>query len=233
MKNYKHLFFDLDRTIYDFDNNAIETFHDIYTIFDLKAKGVDNFDKFIEIYNQHNNKLWDLYRKEEITKEKLSYYRFELTLNDFGIYDIALAKSISAEYVKISPTKTKLFPHCHETLDKLQPHFNMHIITNGFEEVQFAKLKNTDLMKYFDKIITSERAGVKKPEAEIFEYSLNLTGAKAEESLMIGDDINVDIIGARNAGIDQVFVNYLNEKHNEEITFEINSFEKLGEILIN
>ncbi|MBC8147364.1 MAG: noncanonical pyrimidine nucleotidase, YjjG family [Bacteroidetes bacterium] len=233
MKKYKHLFFDLDRTLYDFDKNAYHTFKDIYSMFDLKAKGVEDFNEFYKIYNHHNNELWDLYRKEEIAKEKLSYYRFELTLNHFGVNHIQLAKSIGKEYVTLSPKKTKLFPHCRETLDKLHPHFEMHIITNGFEEVQFAKLKNTDLMKYFDKIITSERAGIKKPTAEIFEYSLIQAGAKANESIVIGDDLNVDIIGARNVGIDQVYVNYDHEQHNEEITFEIDSLDKLESILVD
>ena len=232
MRKYKHLFFDLDRTIYDFDRNALETFHDIYSIFDLKTKGIDDFEKFFKVYNTHNNKLWDLYRKGKITKDKLKFYRFELTLNDFEIDDIQLAKKMGDEYVRLSPTKKNLFPHCIETLEKLKHHFEMHIITNGFEEVQMAKLRNTGLIKYFDKIITSERAGVKKPASEIFDFSLKLANANSYESLMIGDDLKVDILGAKNSGIDQVFVNYDNEEHKEEITFEINSFDKLEGILI-
>jgi len=231
MIKYKHLFFDLDRTIYDFDNNAKDTFFEIYINFKLKELGVEDFKDFYYKYTQHNNKLWDLYRKGEIEKELLSYKRFALTLNDFNIDDIVLAKKIAHEYITKSPLKKKIFPHVRETLDFIKDKFRMHIITNGFEEVQMIKLQNTDLMKYFEHIITSERAGVKKPEKGIFEYSLKIANAEAKESLMIGDDLEVDILGAKNAGIDQVFVNYHNHQHKEKITFEIDSFNKLKDIL--
>ena len=231
MKKYKHIFFDLDRTIWDFDKNSLETFKEIYDKYKLKDKGINTFENFHKTYRQHNLRLWDLYRKGELKKEVLSVERFVLTLKDFGIEDRELAKKIAAEYINISPLKTNLFPHTRKMLNYLKDKYYLHIITNGFEEVQFKKIEANDLKKYFTEIITSEEAGCKKPDKNIFLYSLLKTNAVPEESLMIGDDISVDIQGAKTVGMDQVFFNFDNLSHSEEITYEINSMEEISKIL--
>lgn len=230
MKKYKHLFIDLDRTIWDFEKNAAETFKDIYTKYKLKERGIESLELFIKTYKIHNDLLWSYYRKGKILKEILSVKRFQLTLEDFGINDPLLAVQIGDDYISISPYKTNLFPYTHESLAYLKSKYTLHLITNGFEEVQQTKIDISDLRKYFTEIITSEEAGAKKPEKKIFEYSLKKTNAKKEESIMIGDDLKVDILGAKSFGIDQVYVNFENISHSENVTFEINSLKKLQEI---
>ena len=231
MKHYKHIFFDLDKTLWDFDRNSFETFTDIYIKYDLRGLGIPAVEDFIGIYTTHNIVLWDLYRNGKIKKNLLSVKRFDLTLNDFGINDQRLAKKIASDYIRISPLKKHLFPQTIETLEYLEGKYRLHIITNGFEEVQIPKLSASGLDKYFKKVITSEAAGCKKPDPGIFEYSLEKANAVATESIMVGDDIEVDIIGAKNTGIDQVYVNYSNIYHEEKATYEINDLKELRDLL--
>lgn len=231
MRKYKHLFWDLDRTIWDFEKNSLETFKEIFNKYKLKEKGIESFDLFIKTYKEHNSMLWGLYRSGMIEKEKLSVERFRITLEDFGIKDKSLAIDIAAEYINLSPEKTNLFPYAHEILTYLSANYQMHIITNGFKEVQYKKIKNSNLDKYFNKIIISEEIGYKKPDKNFFKYSLEKANTKANESVVIGDDLKVDIIGAKTSGIDQVYFNNNKINHYEEITYEINSLIELKEIL--
>ncbi len=229
MKKYKHLFFDLDKTIWDFETNSKETLKDIFQINDLQ-RFAKSFENFQARYFFHNEALWDLYRKGKIEKENLKSKRFYLTNLEFGCDDQMLAEKLAHEYLEILPTKQLLFPSVHETLAYLQSKYRLHIITNGFNEVQYKKLDNCDLSKYFDKIITSEDAGALKPNPDIFRYALKQTGAHNPDSVMIGDDLKVDILGAKSLGIDQVFFNPEKVSHVEEITFEISEFEQLRKL---
>ncbi len=228
--NYKHIFFDLDRTLWDFEANAKETFKDLYKKYDLKSL-IGSFDQFYALYRNHNDVLWRLYREKQITKEKLSWYRFHMVLSDFNVNDEDLARAMGADYLEISKTKTLLFPHTHEILAYLKKKYPLHIITNGFEEVQFSKLKNCNLEQYFTSIITSEKAGVQKPKPEIFNYALDVANASKEESIMIGDDMEVDVKGADQAGIDQVHFNFIEKEYDHKATYEINSLIQLKDIL--
>lgn len=231
MKKYKHLFFDLDRTLWDFEKSAKETFSEIYKNFNLKEKDIDTEDDFVREYQKNNDMLWSHYRKGEIRKEVLSVRRFDLTLKDFGIDDQPLAGKIAEYYITESPRKINLFPHALEILQYLMPKYYLHIITNGFEEVQQTKLRVSGLRKYFLNLITSEMAGVKKPEEGIFLYAFDITDAAPSNSLMIGDDLEVDIRGARNIGMDQMFANHNKVEHSEEITMEVNSLREIEHIL--
>ena len=231
MRTYRHLFFDLDRTLWDFETNARAAFSDLVKKFKLTAV-VGCSDVFFETFNNHNEKLWTMYRKGDITKERLKAIRFGLTLNEFGINDNELGVKLGIDYLNISVTKTALIPHTHETLSALKPAYNLHIITNGFNEVQFFKMENSNLSQYFDKVITSEAAGALKPRKEIFDFALEQTNAKRNESLMIGDDLETDIKGAANAGIDQVFLNLDGVQTNGNITHEIESLHELINMLI-
>ncbi len=204
MKKYKHIFFDLDRTLWDFDKSSKEAFEEIFNNLGLRERGIDSVDKLYRKYTVHNEKLWDLYREGKLAKEELRGLRFHLTLKDFGIDDRELADKFGNEYIRISPLKANLFPRALNILEYLKPKYKLHIITNGFSEVQDIKIKTAGLNNFFDKIITSEEAGTKKPDTKIFEYALKKANANPNESLMIGDDFEVDIIGAINAGIDQV-----------------------------
>ncbi len=230
-KKYKHIFIDLDRTLWDFEKSAQQTFEEIYRKHNLKERGIPSLEEFDKFYTLHNNRLWSYYRKGQIKKEVLSVQRFELTLKDFGIRDTELSKQIAADYVNLSPTMVNLFPYTHEILTYLKSKYTLHIITNGFEEVQQKKLDSANLRPYFTQIITSEMAGFKKPEPEIFSYAFKLTGANVDESIMIGDDLKVDILGAKSFGMDQIYVNFDRKKHNEEPSFEVRNLKKIERIL--
>lgn len=231
MKLYKHIFFDLDRTLWDFDKNAHEAFCDIFGKYDLEGRRGLTLDRFVERYIAHNERLWALYRDGKIEKHHLRWQRFEATLKDFGIVDMSLAQAIGDDYVSISPTKINLLPNTVAALDYLSNKYTLHIITNGFEEVQFTKLKNSDLRQYFSQVITSEAAGCKKPNPDIFAFALRLAAADPEHSLMIGDDIETDIKGAALAGIDAIYFNPGNVPHNGGVNLEIDDLIKLTQIL--
>lgn len=201
---YKYIFFDLDRTLWDFDSSSKMAFHDIYNKYELQQLGINSVESFFEAYTIHNNELWAKYRVGGIEKELLRSLRFQLTLQDFGINDKEMAEHLGEDYLEIMPLKVGLFPNAIEILDYLKPKYHIHLITNGFSEVQAAKLNVSGLDKYFGVVVTSEEAGFKKPDARIFNFALKEAGAGTEESLMVGDDREVDIEGAKNIGMDQV-----------------------------
>jgi len=230
-KTYCHIFFDLDRTLWDFDTNSRETLQEIFVKQNLEKKGIPSFEKFYAAYHEINAFYWENYRTGEIDKATLRYIRFYDTLTKFGIDDKECAIKIGNDYVEHSPRKTSLLPNAVETLSYLKEKYILHIITNGFEEVQHIKMHSSGIAHFFEHIITSEKAGHKKPAPEIFRYSLKLAGAKRKDSLMVGDNLEIDCIGARQTGIDQVFFNPGKEPHNEKITYEIASLEELMNFL--
>lgn len=207
MKKYKHIYFDLDRTLWDFEANAREAFDQIYEAFALEKK-LPGVDLFIAAYNKHNEKLWHFYRKGLIKKEFLRTERFNLTLKEFGINNHILASDIGDQYMLLAPSKTNLVPGTLEVLGYLLlKNYKLYVITNGFKDVQLQKLTNCDIIKYFSKVFTSDDAGYQKPRKEIFEYALKTVNAAKNESVMVGDDYPIDIEGAKAFGIDQVFFN--------------------------
>lgn len=231
MKKYKHIFFDLDHTLWDFERNAEETKKEMFENLKLASLGIDTYEKFREKYIVINQDLWALYREDKIDKDLLNFKRFNDTLQVFGIDNPELGKTMAAMFIEGISTKTYLFPYAKEILEYLFPKYQIHIITNGFEEVQYSKLKNSGMDKYFTHIITSEAAGCKKPDIEIFNYALALTGALPNESIMIGDDLEVDIAGASAAGMDQIFVNHNLLKHTSNTTYEVENLVELQNIL--
>ncbi len=230
-QKYKYLFFDLDRTLWDFDKSAIETLEEIFENHGLAQKGIADFKEFHNKYTDHNLRLWDMYREGTLEKDILRWKRFHLTLLDYGIDDKALAKAMGTDFVEISPRKVNLFPHVMETLEYLVSKYHLHLITNGFQEVQRIKIKVSGMDRYFEKLITSEDAGVKKPDPRIFYYALEKTGALSSKSLMIGDDYPVDIVGARQVGMDQVFFDPDGLSEENGCTFKIDNLLLLCEIL--
>jgi len=230
---YKHLFFDLDHTLWDFEANSRQTLDDLYSSMGLAAKGVNDFDLFHKNYLVHNDKLWDRYRKGFIKVDELRWKRMWLTLLDFKIADEPLAREMGNVFLDLLPTRKLLFPHTIEILDYLaQKDYRLHMITNGFEKTQHSKLKNSGLDKYFTEVITSEGSNSLKPNKEIFDYALQKANASPAESIMIGDSLEVDIQGAMNAGIDQVFVNHINEKPGITPTYTVYSLKELEKIFL-
>ena len=220
-KHYHHLFFDLDRTLWDFDAAAEVAFEMIYEKYHLKERGIPSAHEFHEVYHPLNEKLWELYRADQITKEELNRTRFLKPLEHYGIHDIELADHLSEDYVYWSPRIVRLVPGTLELLEYLKPKYHLHLITNGFQEVQHTKLSGSGLEPYFETITVSEEVGVKKPNPEIFRYALRKAGATAEESLMIGDEMAVDIDGARAAGMDTLLFNPTLEPARGKRTYEV------------
>ena len=231
MKTYQHLFFDLDHTIWDFETNAKETLHDLYKIHELHQKGVTSFDEFFSNYSIHNHKLWDRYTKGFIKQDELKWKRMYLALLDFKIANQDLANQLSEGFVKILPTKTNLFAYSVEILTYLKSkNYQLHLITNGFEEIQHNKLKNTQLTHFFDEVVTSQGSNSLKPNKDIFEFALNTANATTDNSIMLGDNIDADIEGAINAGLDTVYVNHINDEKYTRATHTIFHLQELEQI---
>ena len=230
-KVYRHVFFDFDRTLWDFDAAAEAAFERLMELHGLKEKGIPSAKEFYAVYHPINEELWTLYRADRITKEELSLTRFVKPLLHYGIDDVALAQRLSDDYVKISPRMVRLVEGTRELLEYLKPKYHLHIVTNGFNEVQNIKLTGAGIRDFFDTVTVSEEVGVKKPNPEFFRYALKKAGAEASESIVIGDEMAVDIDGARAAGIDQIFFNPSRAKTDGERTFEVYNLPSIKEIL--
>ena len=231
MKQYTDIFFDLDNTLWDLDTNASETLHELYHKFNLTDLGVPSFEIFFEKYKLRNEMMWEQYRLGKIDKVNLRDTRFTLTFWDMGLDSDLAPKELASEFIRIGPKKSKLFPHAHEVLSYLKEKYKLHIITNGFEESQHIKLTSSDLTKYFQNIIISEHTGYKKPDIRIFQYSAESANATADNCMMVGDTLAVDIIGAQDAGWDTIYFNPGRLPHNEMPTHEVVSLDKLLKIL--
>lgn len=228
---YRHLFFDLDHTLWDFESNARVTLASLYEDLQLQAKGIHDFDLFYKNYLVHNENLWERYRKGLIKQDELRVKRMRLSLLDFKIGDDVLAEKMSVQFLELLPTRTILFPYTKEILQYLiDKSYVLHLITNGFDAVQHNKLKYSGLTRFFKEVITSESSNSLKPNKEIFEYALNKSGASIKESIMIGDTVEVDIVGAKNIGMDQVFVNHLQIQTEEKPTYTVHSLKELEDI---
>ncbi len=227
----KHLFFDLDHTIWDFDKNAEETLHELYHVYNLKELGLSSADLFIEVYTKNNHQLWADYHLGKISKQVLRETRFSKTFLDLGVSPDCIPDAFEDDYVKICPTKTRLFPHAHETLTYLDEKYILHLISNGFKESTEMKIAKTDLEKYFATITISEIAGYNKPDKAIFEHAL--TGAKATipESLMIGDSIEADIRGAQDFGMKAIYFNPERKEKPVDVEFQIIELKELMQLL--
>ena len=228
---YRHIFFDLDRTLYDFDKSTRETFLELFGKFNLEKNGVRDFDEFMKLYHENNLELWAQYRNGKIKKKFLNVERFHITLLHFGIDDRAFAGRFAHEYLHESPKKKTLFPGVVEAVEYLYGKYKLHIITNGFDEVQQVKMEANGLNKYFTTVTTSEEAGAKKPSERIFMHALVKAGAAPDESLMIGDDYDVDIQGARNVGMDQMLFLPDGKTDGFDSTYIISHFEEIPAIL--
>jgi len=231
MSQYKHLFFDLDHTLWDFDANAKETLTELYSIFELDSRIKIAFEDFYPKYLFHNEVLWDRYHKGLISAEELKWKRMWRTMLDFKIADEPLAKAMSGKFLEILPTKKILFPHTLEILDYLKAKdYGLHLITNGFENTQWSKLNHSGLSSYFTHVITSEGSNSLKPKKEIFDYAMDKASSSLSESIMIGDNLDADIQGAMNAGMDTIFVNHINAVTTIKPTYTITHLRQLEQI---
>jgi putative hydrolase of the HAD superfamily len=228
---YRHLFFDLDHTLWDFDANSRETLAELYVEFDLAAKGVYDFDLFHKNYLVHNDLLWARYRNGYIKVDELRWKRMWLTLLDFKIGSETLAREMGNRFLNLLPGRKLLFPYAKEILEYLaNKNYQLHLITNGFEVTQHHKLRNSGIDKYFIEVITSEGSNSLKPHKAIFDYAFLKTKSKCHECIMIGDNIEADIQGAINAGMDQVYVNHLRVPSPITPTYTVYALNELEQI---
>ena len=219
MKKYKFLFIDLDDTLWDFHTNAKLSLHDVFTQEKLFERFQD-FDAFYEIYSKRNLELWAQYGQGLITKEFLSTERFLYPLRKVGINDAALATSMNARFLDILATKTELVPYAREILEVItNKNIPVTLISNGFIEVQYRKMRSANIEHYFTHVVLSEMVGALKPNPEIFEYALKLNNAHKDEVLMVGDSFEADIEGALASGIDAAYLN----TYNRPMTIDINT----------
>lgn len=233
MKKYEHIFFDLDETLWDFGRNSRESITELYYEFNLeKIISKSNLAEFIKVYYEVNSQLWTWHNEGKMNQLELRYTRFLLVLLKLGanpkeIPNIELAE----KYLEITPRKPHLEPFAKEILEYLKDKYHLHIITNGFADVQYIKLESSKIIDYFELIVTSQNSGFSKPNKKVFDYAVNQLNTSNEKCIMIGDNLNTDILGAKNAEIDHVFYNPKNKKHQGGIGIEITSLEQLMSIL--
>ena len=227
----KHIFFDLDHTIWDFDKNAEEALNELYDVYGLRELGLDSADLFIQTYTRNNHRLWADYHTGKITKDQLREARFRQTFIELGMEPEVIPVGFEDAYVKLCPTKTNLFPDAHETLQYLSSKYTLHLISNGFQESTVIKISGTDIGRYFQNVIISEVVGVNKPDRAIFEHAISLAGATIPTSLMIGDSLEADIYGAINVGMDAIFFNPNGLEKPDDVPVQITSLKELTEML--
>lgn len=227
----EHLFFDLDRTIWDYETNSRETLEDLYQEH-LQDKTLSSKEEFIEIFRIENAKLWDLFTANKIDKVFLRNKRFYNSIQKVGVDSKRLGLIMEDHYIEHTPSKKLLIPGAVETLNYLSKRYTLHIITNGFEDVQHFKLRNCSIDHFFKEVITSDGAKARKPNTAIFDYALKRAGVSNKESVMIGDDPLVDILGAIQAGWDQtILVNTMNLSHSLENITEVSELTELKNLL--
>ena len=231
MAKYEHLFFDLDHTLWDFETNSRATLDELFTDLGLAERGISSSKEFIEVYEDINFSLWEKYRVGKIDKAVLRVLRFRNALLQFGVRDDELARKVGDEYLDRCPHRTALMPGAIELLDYLRGKYVLHIITNGFQEVQAIKMEGSGLSEHFEVIITSEKARAKKPDPKIFNHAFHLSGAQASNSLMIGDSLVADVGGAKAVGMDQVHFDPHGRTPEQHSTYKISALQQLNKVL--
>lgn len=224
----EHIFFDLDHTLWDFERNSALTFRKI-----LPEAGVSvSFDAFIKTYIPINAEYWKLYREERVSKSDLRYLRLKETFDalEHHVSD-DIIHHLSEEYIFQLPNFNYLFDGTMELLDYLKSKYNLHIITNGFEEVQTLKMKKSGILDYFDQLITSESVGVKKPNPKVFHFALEKADASAEYSMMIGDNLEADIQGALDVGMKVIHYNSENLRDIPQNIISVNDLLEIKQYL--
>ncbi len=226
-----HVFFDLDRTLWDFEANSAIILNQLIDEHGIEKKCRTTRRSFINTYLLVNQDLWQQYRKGHITKDQLRSSRFYNTMLYFGYENESLGKEMEAAYIHRSPQQQQLIEGSQEVLNYLKNKYTLHIITNGFKEVQHIKIENSGLSKYFEEVFTSDHIGWNKPDQRIFEHALRHLTASPQECVMIGDDLQADVRGAMNAGIHAVYFNPDGNLHEEKPAYEIRKLTELMDFL--
>lgn len=230
-KSYQCIFFDLDHTLWDYETNSKEALTELYHSYKLQEKGVTTLEEFLRQFKAVNTQLWDLYDNGKIDSHVIREQRFKQILTPFSAYEEKLSEDLSRDYLNACPKKSALMPYAIEILDYLNDKYNLTVITNGFEEIQHTKLAAGKIQHYFDHIITSQKAGHKKPAREIFDFALQCNAIENHQAIMIGDNPITDMGGASNASIDTIFFNPEKNVHKTSVKYEITCLSELRQIL--
>lgn len=229
----QHLLFDLDRTLWDFEENSKNALSILYHQYGLDNH-TEHFIQFHETYKKINRKLWEKYSKRKITKEELRTSRFTQTLEKLGINAPEIATKLGEDYIEISPNQTQLFPNTLEILTELKNlGYSMNIVTNGFAEAQFRKLENCKLTPFFDHVICSETVGFSKPDRRVYNFALEKANAKKEDTVMIGDDLRADVLGAEAAGITGILFDEDTKRRYSKSITRISDLKELPLLLLS
>ena len=228
MTRIKHVFFDLDHTLWDFEKNSDLTFQKLFKEYQIDL----DIAVFLDVYKPINFKYWRWYRQEKVSKEQLRYRRLKEAFDavHFSISD-ELIDTLAIQYIKFMPNFNHLFDGAIDILNYLKDKYQLHIITNGFEEVQTKKMKSSKIYHYFDQVITSESVGVKKPNPLIFEHALRVAKATKENSIMIGDSIEADIEGAINFGVKAIYCDFENTNPKGNTFVTVSALHQIKQLL--
>ncbi|MGV9012469.1 MAG: YjjG family noncanonical pyrimidine nucleotidase [Flavobacteriales bacterium] len=230
VKHYKHIFFDLDHTLWDFEANSRAVLTELHSEFGLSERSVP-CGAFIPAYEAVNSGLWAAHESGSMDRETLRALRFRQALAGLGIHDNAMAMRMEHLYMERCPVRPGLMEGALDLLNALQGKYMLHIITNGFTETQGLKLNASGIRHFFAVVLTSEQAGVAKPSPRIFRHALRSAGATAAQSLMIGDSARADMAGARGAGMDHVHLAPAG-LHDEAATYAITRLDDLRPLLL-
>lgn len=223
----RQLFFDLDRTLWDFEANSKKALQELYATLNLNER-IEHFNHFHHTYIRINAELWMAYGKGKVTKAELRDSRFSRTLAHHGIEDTTITQRLSDGYIELSPRQTQLMPQAKEVLQELKNEgYSMHIITNGFPEVQHIKLANSGITPFFKEILCSEEVGFSKPDKNIFSEALRRTNCRPVDAIMIGDDFRADIHGSLNSGWHAI---HFDPEHKYKKERTVKRIRSLGEL---
>jgi len=228
---YKHIFFDLDHTLWDFEKNASETLQHLFNHFNLQQLKLFTLEQFLQAFHKVNRQLWAAFDNGKVDKRYIRGERFKIISEHLKISPDLLPAELGELYLAQCPSKSHVMPFAHDILNYLKKKYELHVITNGFNDVQLVKIDSSRLADFFHEIITADSCGYQKPHKQIFDHALKVVDADDHECIMIGDNLSTDIEGARNAGIDQIFYNPYNLSHNEEVTYEVNCLSELKQLL--
>ncbi len=229
---YRHLFFDLDHTLWDFDRNSTDSLAELYDVHRLADVGVLSAAAFSQHFISINHALWADFDQNRIDHEYIRLHRFPMVFGALGLVaDPGLCADLNDGYLYRLARKPYLIDGARELLDYLTGRYALHIITNGFSDIQSIKMESADLTRYFTHVVTLENAGAKKPNRRIFEYALAVSGASVSESLMLGDSYTADVLGAIDVGLDTVFYNPAAKPTPIPPTYDIRHWQELTTVL--
>lgn len=229
----KHIFFDLDHTLWDFEKNAEICLTEIFQTHHMADLGVADFDLFFQTFSQVNKRFWYLLDTKQITHDELRKERFRCALADLQVViSEEQSEAMNAQFLALLPNQSHLMPHTLDILEALHPHFQLHVLSNGFEQVQRRKMESGGILPYFTHVITNDLAKASKPNPAIFSYALGAAACSASEAIMIGDNWTADIEGALHMGMSAIHFDPTQAFHQDPHFIRIPSLHHIPHLIL-